>query len=249
MRAHRNIQIACHLAVEAGHTEIVKLLLAVDGVDVNAKNNYGRTALHRAISNDHTEILKLLLAVDGVDVNAKDEKVVVMLKKEQKGHTALMLAAYCSRTDMIELLLGNDRVDHNATNNDGKTAYAIVLENAAKDAPERSDYVDSDREDEDMLEEMENDFQSAVACHEGCKVLVKTMPKMIARKSWRFLRLCIRIKRGLLRPYRIHKEMLSLAKDEWKLHDLNKKKTEIDQLRATVYKQQALIEGLAAKVN
>ena len=129
-----------------------------------------------------------------------------------------MKAAQSGHTDVIELLLGNDRVDHSATNNDGKTAYAIVLENAAKDAPKRSDYVDSDEEDEDELEEMENDFQRAVASHEGYKVLVKTMPKMIARKSWRFLRLCIRIKRGLLRPYRIHKEMLSLAKDEWKSH-------------------------------
>ena len=82
---------------------------------------------------------------------------------------------------------------------------------------EDDDKVEAKDEDK-AVEEMENDFQNDVASHEGCKVLVKTMPKMIARKSWRFLRLCIRIKRGLLRPYRIHKEMLSLAKDEWKSH-------------------------------
>ena len=71
---------------------------------------------------------------------------------------------------------------------------------------------------------------------------------MIARKSWRFLRLCIRIKRGLLRPYRIHKEIMSLAEDEWKTHDLNKKKTKNDQLISTVDKQQALIEELPGVV-
>jgi hypothetical protein len=198
-----------------GHTAIVELLLAAPFIDVNANNNWGDNALICVARDGHTPIVELLLAAPGIDVNAKDKK----------GCTPLLVAAKSEQTGVFELLLSNDRVDHNATNNDGKTAYAIVLENAAKVAPKRSDYVYSDGDwSERILEKMENEFQHAVTSHERNKVLVKTMPKIIARKSWRFLRLCIRIKRGLLRPYRIHKEILSLAKDEWKTHYLNKKK-------------------------
>jgi ankyrin repeat protein len=52
----------CHalrLACEYSHTEIVKFLLE-SGVDVNAKEPLGRTALGVAVSKGHTEIVHLL---------------------------------------------------------------------------------------------------------------------------------------------------------------------------------------------
>ena len=46
-------------ASEAGHTEVVRLLLA-NGVDVNAKSHRGDTALGLASKKGHIDIVKLI---------------------------------------------------------------------------------------------------------------------------------------------------------------------------------------------
>ena len=43
-----------------GHTEVVKLLLQVKGIDVNKQDKDGDTALKCASKEGHTEIAKLL---------------------------------------------------------------------------------------------------------------------------------------------------------------------------------------------
>ena len=52
-----------------GHTAVVELLLAKDGVDVNQANKEGVTPLNAASYHGHTAVVELLLAQDGVDVN------------------------------------------------------------------------------------------------------------------------------------------------------------------------------------
>ena len=63
-------------AANHGHAIIVTALLAVPGIDVNAKDSvrpaHGCTALMCAAKTGHTAIVTALLAVPGIDVNAKD---------------------------------------------------------------------------------------------------------------------------------------------------------------------------------
>lgn len=62
---------ASHLARnEKGRFEVIKLLLEVPGVDVNARDRFGRSALILATVQRSVPAIKLLLGVPGIDVNA-----------------------------------------------------------------------------------------------------------------------------------------------------------------------------------
>ena len=61
--------ISIHEAANEGNIEAVKQRIA-DGVDVNAKAEYGRTPLHFAAWVGHKEIVELLIT-SGADVNVK----------------------------------------------------------------------------------------------------------------------------------------------------------------------------------
>ena len=85
---------ALHWAVQGGHTETVKALLA-DGAAVNAKYDLlGWRALDLAAQSGYTEIVKALLA-SGAAVNAKDDG----------GWTALHLAALTGHPETVKALL------------------------------------------------------------------------------------------------------------------------------------------------
>jgi len=63
-------EISIYKAAETGNIEVIKQHLAT-GVNVNAKNKYGRTPLHYAAGEGHKEIAELLIG-GGADVNAQD---------------------------------------------------------------------------------------------------------------------------------------------------------------------------------
>jgi cytohesin len=63
------LDISIHEAANEGNIEAVKQRIA-DGVDVNAKAEYGRTPLHWAAWVGHKEIVELLIT-SGADVNVK----------------------------------------------------------------------------------------------------------------------------------------------------------------------------------
>ncbi len=73
-------------------TEFVQALLD-KGVDVNAKDNHGFTALIWAAKGGHTEAVQALLD-KGADVNARDNT----------GKTALMIAASRGHKEIVQLL-------------------------------------------------------------------------------------------------------------------------------------------------
>ena len=100
-----------HAAAE-GHTEAVTALLAAPGLDVNAVDDAGYTALMWAASGGYTETVTALLAAPGLDVNAVDGA----------GYTALIWAASGGYTETVAALLAAPGLDVNAASGDGGTA-------------------------------------------------------------------------------------------------------------------------------
>uniref|UniRef100_A0A1X7TEX4 Ion transport domain-containing protein n=1 Tax=Amphimedon queenslandica TaxID=400682 RepID=A0A1X7TEX4_AMPQE len=111
---------ACH----EGRTEIVKLLLEQDGVNVNATDKDSCTALQIAFMKQHTEIFELLLKHKGVDVNVTDKDNLTILHSAcERGHT-----------ETVELLMKREDIDVTKCNKDGLNALDIAVERGKKDA-------------------------------------------------------------------------------------------------------------------
>ena len=86
-----------YMASQYGCAEVVKLLLAQDGIEVNkALSNNGRTPMYVACQKGHTEIVKLLLRKDGIDAN----------KAKTDGTTPLLTAGRGGHTEIVKLLQG-----------------------------------------------------------------------------------------------------------------------------------------------
>ena len=61
------------MAIKAGNTKIIKLLLDAPGIDVNMEDRHGNTPLTTAAREGLSECVKLLLAAPGIDVNKADK--------------------------------------------------------------------------------------------------------------------------------------------------------------------------------
>ena len=85
-------------------------------MDVNAKDNDGKTALIIAAESGCVDHINAIIAA-GADVNAPDSKY---------GRTALMKAAYSGNADCVKALITAD-ADVNATDKDGQTALTEVV--------------------------------------------------------------------------------------------------------------------------
>jgi hypothetical protein len=117
---------ALRRAASVGDLAKVKELLAA-GVDANAANAYGGTALSFASDKGHAEVVKLLLE-HGADVNVKDrfytatpllwavehghaEVVRALLAKGSQGEPeALVRAAGTGKTDVVKVILERGKV-------------------------------------------------------------------------------------------------------------------------------------------
>ena len=88
-------KISIHQAAKDGNIEAVKLDLA-DGMDVNTKDDNGRTPLHYATEEGQKETAELFIAA-GADVNAKNNL----------GGTPLHFAAFGGHKEIVELLITN----------------------------------------------------------------------------------------------------------------------------------------------
>lgn len=80
-------------AIEGGDAELIRRLLQVGDINVNAQSNTGTTALHVAAVLDRIEVVRLLLA-HAAQTGLKDAE----------GNTALMLAQQRGYEDIASLL-------------------------------------------------------------------------------------------------------------------------------------------------
>ena len=117
-----------HAAAEIGHLEVVKHLLAQEGIDVNAARDNGFTPLSVAAYRGYLEVLKRLLAQEGIEVNKADnggftplhaaaerghikevikclvEKGADVNQADEKGFTPLHFAAQKGHPNIVRLL-------------------------------------------------------------------------------------------------------------------------------------------------
>ncbi|EZF33121.1 hypothetical protein H101_03301 [Trichophyton interdigitale H6] len=111
-------------------TNVMKLLLERDDIDVNSRDASHSTAICYAMRppmekvdrvTDEFEALRLLVAQDKVDVNCADSF----------GDNALMGAAIAGDRRMVDLLMSREELDVNASNRFGETALsrAVLLGN------------------------------------------------------------------------------------------------------------------------
>ena len=134
-----------------GHDRVVEYLLARTDVQVNARGQYGRTALIGAASIGHEAVIKLLLDHKEVEVNAQDEegntaliraaeedhdtivkhllahKDVKVNTQDQYGDTALVRAAVYGHENIVKLLLAHKDTQVNTQGRDGCTVLTWAV--------------------------------------------------------------------------------------------------------------------------
>lgn len=98
------------IAASNRHAEIVRILLRLDGIDVNK-----RWPLYSAVNSEAEEVVKLLLDDERIDTNRGPE-----------GDTPLGLATRARRMPIIRLLLGRKDVLVNITASNGETPLCAV---------------------------------------------------------------------------------------------------------------------------
>ena len=149
-----NEETVLHIAARGGHTDIVRELTMVKGLDVNIQDREGKTALHQAAYNiKHTDTVRELCKVKGLDVNLQGKRGETALHQaaynrrhadtvrelcklegldvnlqDKAGWTALHTAALIGHTDIVRVLCSVEGVDVNLQTEEGLTA----LHNAAK---------------------------------------------------------------------------------------------------------------------
>jgi ankyrin repeat protein len=102
-----------------GHLGIIEAFIGTLGVDVDAVDEGGMTALMRAAENGRTATVNALAGRHNANVEAVDGY----------GETALMRAAYPGHTDTVNALAGTYNANVEAVDYDGETALMLAAMN------------------------------------------------------------------------------------------------------------------------
>ena len=101
-----------HLAAHNGHRDVVQLLLGTYKMEVDVRDDDGRTAFMFAAENGHKELMACLSLEFGANVNATDND----------GRTALLWAAYNGDKETVLLLALELNADVKMTDTNGMSA-------------------------------------------------------------------------------------------------------------------------------
>jgi len=104
------------IAAKQGQCDVVGLVLAVEGVQVNKASNRGVTPLYVAAQEGHGDVVRLLLAMEGVQVN----------KASKRGVTPLYVDAQEDHGDVVRLLLAMEGVQVNKASKRGVTQLLMA---------------------------------------------------------------------------------------------------------------------------
>jgi hypothetical protein len=110
-------------AARGGHLDIIEALIGTLGVDVEAVDEYRKTALIWAARYGHTDTVNALAGTYNANVEAVD----------MDGWTALMLAALKGHTDTVNALAGTYNANVEARVQNGKTALMHAAMNGHTD--------------------------------------------------------------------------------------------------------------------
>lgn len=154
-----NRHFALNIAAARGHAEIVRLLLAAPGVDVNLSDTMSNfiassapqvaayPPLCCAAARGHAECVRILLADSRVSVNKSNMNNTALSLAVSNGHTEcvrellsspsinvnagmpLLCAAANGRNECIQLLVAQSGIDVNISSYDGNTALFLAAQN------------------------------------------------------------------------------------------------------------------------
>ncbi|KAJ6439236.1 restless-like transposase [Purpureocillium lavendulum] len=111
-----NDQLPLILAAKYSQLPLMKLLLAIPGIDVNPRDSKGRTPLSWAAGVGCADPISLLLASDGIHADAGDKG----------SRRPLWWAAALGRPTAVRLLLNSEQVTVDATDSSGQTALVAA---------------------------------------------------------------------------------------------------------------------------
>ena len=121
---------ALHFAAVWGHEEVLRALVQVRGLDVDAKDNKGQTALFITTENGNLRAAQTLVRLGRADTSIPAET--------QLGYTVTHWAAFTGRTDLLRLFIEEGGADINVPNPNGETPLFLA---AAYNRPEALEYL------------------------------------------------------------------------------------------------------------
>jgi len=113
-----------HVAATVGCAPMVKYILGISGVNVNAKGKKGATPLVCAIDNRHQDCAKLLMEEGHADLNAG---------ADEGGWNPCLSAAYKGDVETLKMLIHTGQLDVEQAQKEQKSYRAIHFAAASKD--------------------------------------------------------------------------------------------------------------------
>ena len=127
-----NDSLVVPMSANGAHIEVLKILLSIEGVNINIANSRGQTALWLACEKGHNEVVKLLLGLDeeansfvlqptcnskveegnlNTSLITNSQSNVDPNQFDQNGKSPLWIARDLGRTNIVDLLLRHPNID------------------------------------------------------------------------------------------------------------------------------------------